>query len=1328
METNKFSSTFAYKLIYVFRINDKKHKGKLKIGDATIHTSKNKVELFNNCNDLNNAAKNRINQYTTTAGIEYELLHTELAITNKGYVFRDKKVHDVLKRSNIKNFYFNTDKKQNEWFVTDLSTVIKAIKAVKQGKYCLSNDNVSFDKNPVIFRPEQEEAIKFAIENFKRNNETLWNAKMRFGKTLSALEVVKREKFKRTIIITHRPVVNDSWYEDFGKIFYEENTEYRYASKTLGEKLENLLDNDKSFVYFASIQDLRGAKKVGGNFEKDEQIFNTNWDLVVIDEAHEGTKTTLGEKTIQGVVKLDTDYTTKVLYLSGTPFNLINNFKEDQIYTWDYIMEQTAKMEWDKEHPGDSNPYADLPQLNIYTYQINKLIPNYVDIEDSAFNFREFFRTWTGKIETDGKSIPEYAKIGDFIHKNDVNKFLNLLATKNEYSNYPYSTEEYRDYFRHSLWMVPGVKEAKALSKLLREHPVFGSGTFKIVNVAGDGDDDRNYEETHFENALKEVQNAIGDKPEETYTITISCGRLTTGVSVKEWTAVFMLSGNYSTAASTYLQTIFRVQTPGAIGGKQKEKCYVFDFAPDRALKMVAEVSNLSTRPGAVQGEKNKIGAFLNFCPVIGVEGSRMSRYDETVLLRQLKKAYAQRVVRNGFDDNKIYNDNLLKLNDIDLEKFSKLKEIIGASKPAKKIDNIDINNQGFTDEEYEELEEAKKKAKQELTEEQKRILEEQKEKKKNANTAMSILRGISIRIPLLIYGADIPIDEDIDCDNFVELIDDKSWEEFMPNGVTKEVFIDFSKYYDKEIFIEAGRQIRISTLYADTLPIKERLQRIAQIFSMFKNPDKETVLTPWKTVNMHLSDCIGGYNFNTDSEEPRFVNKEQVTKNLFNDENVKILEINSKTGLYALYCTYSIYMNRMLNYNKKDYTKEKNEDFWKETLENNIFIICKTKMAVQIVKRTLSGYKDYKINTLLLENIVEELKDNNFNCVEIIKSAKNWNMKGDTMNFNAIVGNPPYQVADGGGDGTSALPVYNLFVEEAKKIKSDYISMITPARWYSGGKGLDEFRHNMLNDKKIAIIHDFPETSDIFSNVNIRGGICYFLWDNNHKGDCMVSNHQKDEISVISRPLLEKNATTFIRYNKAISILRKVQKKGEKTMEGRVSSRLPFGIPSNFSNYTLEKTNKNHVVLYRSSRGSNKISDKRVFINEKEIQKNIEWKDKIKVLVSKASPGGDEYPHQIISQPILARKNSVCTETYLIVDFVEDDKQGKNLISYMKTRFFRFMLGLMKNTQNISKGVFSFVPVQNLNEEWTDEKLYNKYNLNEEEIKFIESMIRPMQ
>ena len=223
---------------------------------------------------------------------------------------------------------------------------------------------------------------------------------------------------------------------------------------------------------------------------------------------------------------------------------------------------------------------------------------------------------------------------------------------------------------------------------------------------------------------------------------------------------------------------------------------------------------------------------------------------------------------------------------------------------------------------------------------------------------------------------------------------------------------------------------------------------------------------------------------------------------------------------------------------------------------------------------------------------------------------------------------------------------------------------------------------------------------------------------DYNHKGNIVTS--------FIERPLLEGNSTTFIRYNEAISILNKVRSFKEETMDNRVQSRLPFGIPSNFENYELTKSSKANITLFRSDRS--KSSQKQVFIESRYITKNIAWKDKKKVLVSKASPGGDEYPHSIISTPLYADVNTVCTETYLIVDFVNNKVEGQNLISYMTTRFFRFMMSLIKNTQNISKGVFAFVPAQDYSKSWTDEELYAKYGLTEEEIAFIESMIRPME
>lgn len=795
-----------------------------------------------------------------------------------------------------------------------------------------------------------------------------------------------------------------------------------------------------------------------------------------------------------------------------------------------------------------------------------------------------------------------------------------------------------------------------------------------------------------------------------------------------------MLSGSYSTSASGYLQTIFRVQSPCNKDGKTKTSCYVFDFAPDRTLKMVAEAVTISTKAGrTTESDRESLSNFLNYCPVISIEGTEMKQYSTNRLLQQLKRAYAERAVLNGFDDVSMYNDELLKLDGVELQDFEELKGIIGSSKASLKTNEIDMNNQGFTNEEYEEKERLEKKAKNERTPEEQARLDELNEKKKNRKNAISILRGISIRMPLLIYGADVPFNEEITIDKFADLVDEQSWKEFMPDGVTKEIFNKFSKYYDTDVFVSAGRRIRNVAKASDELEPLERTKKIAQLFSCFKNPDKETVLTPWRVVNMHMSDCIGGYKFYDDEnkypiETPKEIDRGRVTDEVLKNPNTKVLEINSKTGLYPLYVAYSIYANKCKSYDKSELTSEKKQQIWDETIKDNIFVICKTPMAKQITKRTLVGYRSIKVNAHYFEDLINMLQNKPEQFRDKVLRKSYWEQEGSgQMKFDAIVGNPPYQIMDGGGDGNSAQPIYNLFVDEAKTLEPKYISMIMPARWYSGGKGLDKFRMEMLTDKRLNTIHDFPETQDVFGGVNIRGGICYFLWNNKTEEDCNVYNHFKGNINYEKRPLLEKNAETFIRYNRAITILRKVQKFNEETFDNRVSSRLPFGIESNFKDYKNEKEGEYTIALYRSDRGSNSKTNKKVYIKEDAIKKNEEWKDRIKVLVSKASPGGDEYPHQIISEPIIADKNSVCTETYLIVDFVDTIEQGENLKRYMKTKFFRFLISLIKNTQNISKSCFSFVPVQDNNQEWTDEKLYKKYNLDKEEIEFIDSMIKPM-
>ena len=426
------------------RINDKEHNGLLKIGDATVKTDKSEKELVPNCKELNSSAKERIKSYTQTASISYDLLHTELAIrtvAKKGRstikAFRDNAVHDVLIRSGIPRHVFDMESQGKEWFKTDLETAKKAIQAVKDGQNSLKAGDISEDDSPIVFRPEQAKAIKDTITQFKKGDRMLWNAKMRFGKTLTALQVAKEMGFRKTLIFTHRPVVSDGWYEDFVKIF--KHTDYVFGSKTKGETIDNLADTDKPFVYFASMQDLRGSSAVGGKFDKNEYVFLIDWDFVVVDEAHEGTQTTLGQKVFQAVLD-NTDKKPKMLELSGTPFNLLSDFKENEIYTWDYIMEQRAKRDWPLKHFGDSNPYEELPQLEMFTYNLDKTLPGYIDVADGAFNFRELFRTWTGDIGKDFKPVPTGVKVGDFVNENSVWAFLNLLTKSDGHNNYPFST------------------------------------------------------------------------------------------------------------------------------------------------------------------------------------------------------------------------------------------------------------------------------------------------------------------------------------------------------------------------------------------------------------------------------------------------------------------------------------------------------------------------------------------------------------------------------------------------------------------------------------------------------------------------------------------------------------------------------------------------------------------------------------------------------------------------------------------------------------------------------------------------------------------------
>lgn len=544
-------TTAERKFIYIQTVENKDglfkaYESTQKIGEGSVSTNDIEADWTPNSNFLREVAPKRINQYMKTSGLPYTLGWVELAYkkSNQSW-FHDYDVHEVLKRSGIRQAEHLDGQ---EWFETDLETAKAAIKAVKDGRHSLqiASEETSNRESTISLRPEQQAAVEQTQKVFKKKDKMLWNAKMRFGKTLTSLQLVKNEQFQRVLIMTHRPVVADSWFEDFYKMKMQE-AGYNFGSVDKGETLQNLKTGEKSFIYFVSIQLLRynqGKTNL-------HAFAGVEWDLIIIDEAHEGTQTELTDSVMKELVKEHT----KVLELSGTPFNLLDQFDEEQVYTWDYVMEQTAKKKWELEHPDKPNPYESLPKVSMYTFEM-KNKEQFSD-ESKSFNFREFFR-----VDQDGQ----------LVHQQAVRQFLDNITNPDSSTNYPFSIRTYREELRHTLWLLPGVKEANAFEDLLRTHPVFGK-EYKIVNVVrGSSSDDGIANDADIE----KVRSAITKDPSQTKTITLTVRKLTTGVNIPEWTAVLFLSNTNS--AMNYLQAAFRAQTPFShekLG--MKKNCYIFE-------------------------------------------------------------------------------------------------------------------------------------------------------------------------------------------------------------------------------------------------------------------------------------------------------------------------------------------------------------------------------------------------------------------------------------------------------------------------------------------------------------------------------------------------------------------------------------------------------------------------------------------------------------------------------------------------------------------------------------------------------------------------------
>ena len=1322
--------------------------------------------------------------------------------------------------------------------------------------------------NLIVLRPEQRDAIDRAKSKFcKRSGKKpdyqwtvlddgrqfLWNAKMRFGKTLCALQLAREMGVKRTLIVTHRPVVNDSWKTDFKRVMGSDiqgnaalSDYYAYGTLASDEQvdkrkfydLEKFVSQsaDNHYVFFVSMQYLRLSELVnaktqaktlskqdddtwGHSAAKENEklkadILRTDWDLVVIDEAHEGTRTALGKRVIDEYLRKKH---TKMLHLSGTPFNLYEDFGKDEIFTWDYIEEQTAKQEFAAAHADEKNPYDELPQMRIMTYDISKNLPDVLD-QEGVFSFSEFFRTWTGNPKADHALMPEGCR-GRFVHEAEVRKFLDLLCTKDATNNFPFSTTEYRRMFLHTLWVVTHVDEAHALEQLLKEHKTFRR--FQIINVAGNSDED----ETR-DNALDKVKKAIGDEPEKTATITLSCGRLTTGVTVRPWTAVLYLKGGEN--AATYMQTIFRVQSPYTTkDGRMKTACYVFDFAPDRTLKVIAHTAKFSSMTKAnekkqkaedddltqEQRDKQTIAAFMQLCPLISMEGGQMTELDVNAVYKQLENVFVDRLVRKGFDDPCLYNQE--ELNKIDQDIINNIGEHGGQAPDERRKEageSIDLSH--LTPEQRKAYEDmvAKKKAEArrraedkakkdeefkrwwENASEEERTAWEQKEAERLAHLEelrhqreefkkrITNIRGIALRIPLLMYGgadAGDPKDE-LTVDNFTRKIKDESWAEFMPKGITKEDFNKIKRCFNATRFEEAGKRYRALTREADFMHVDERIQQITEIFSYFRNPDKETVLTPWRVVNMHMSDTIGGWCFfdETFDEQtgqllhPRYVEQGDVTRQLFDTVDfggelpTKILEINSKTGLYPLYVTYSLFRRRLREYaaaqciDLKTISVQEEQVAWDDIVANNMYVICNTPMAVGITHRTLFGFRPVaqKANIKNVQ-LIERASKEQEGLIHDLKSVGFW--KGNTskqeMKFNAVVGNPPYQETTNVNNRQN--PIYHYFYDIAESLSSIY-TLISPARFlFNAGLTPSDWNYKMLNDEHLKVVYYNQDPTFFFKNVDIKGGIAILLRNRNVNFKAIKKFIPIEQLEKIARKFEHDNNQNLpsiifggrsdLKFNDKFlhdypnspkDRLIFIQKKRPKVKVLGTNEEYEFksstfdALPYVFVDEVNNKSEYYHLLSLENSKRTWKFIRKIYMTPRYPSNNNI---DKYKVFLPKANGSGTF--GETLSKSEIGIPGDSSSSTFISIGAFDTEEEAINCSKYLKTKMVRCLLGILKITQDNPPSVWAYVPLQqftppNSDIDWSrsiadiDLQLYAKYGLTDDEIAFIEKTIKPME
>ena len=1417
-ETTVTTTKIIYPQIYAYVLPEVTQKdGWIKIG----YTERRDVD-------------SRIKEQTHTAAVnlKFQKLWSEPAkFVGSDEWFLDTQLHTYLRK-----FKKVEQEPHTEWFYYD-GTPKQAHADFEEFRNNQWDESVQ-ESGQVGYqlRTEQAEAVEMTLAYAKSHpeGEFLWNAKPRFGKTLSTYDLARRMDAKNVLVVTNRPAIANSWFDDF-KTYIAWQTDYSFVSttKSLKERpvftreqylslLRGMTTEDslkQRCIAFVSLQDLKGAIAFGGEYDKLQWVKELKWDLLIIDEAHEGVDTFLTDVAFNNITRNFT------LHLSGTPFRAVasGKFTEEQIFNWTYADEQEAKVSW--SDPDENNPYEKLPLLNLFTYQMSPMITDEVnqgaeidgEDRDFAFDLNEFFATNNS---------------GDFIHETEVAKWLDTL-TKNE--KYPFSTKELRDELKHTFWLLDRVAGAKALAKLLKKHPVFEN--YEIIVAAGDGrtGDDLDALEASFDRVRKAI--ATHDK-----TITLSVGQLTTGVTIPEWSGVLMLSNVKS--PSLYMQAAFRAQNPWTFDAngerRQKENAYIFDFAPERTLIIYDDfANNLNGKTvaggGTSEQRESNVKTLLNFFPVIAEDDEgKMVELDVKQVLTIPKVLKAREVVKRGFMSNFLFQnisgifasaeakEILEQLNPVDIGKVMPRQtsepidtqdvkvdcygnaiagptivisetearfgekvysDIADVAKDAAGLSTADLTSaiasmfrQQATDplkdlaKEHDvtmaqaeqvvkqsanvlarEVEVVKRQSeikKAEAEVEYKRqvadaqsdedalaeakvryeaqtqqiqddfqadvaatvaekvraltqdsteaILQKAEESKKTTveDDIRARLRGFARTIPsfLMAYGT-----HNTTLNNFDANIKDKVFKEV--TGITLDQFRtlrDTYDFFDHNVFNES---------------IQEFLHKKEQLADYFDESQTEDIfdyIPPQKTNQIYT---------------PRWVVKLMIDKlmeenpGLFTDKDETFANLYVKSGLYLAEIVKRLYVGLA-----KQIPDDKQR--LKHILENQVYGFAPSEIIYNIAKNFVyGGYADIDNSHLVYRDLTDLAKS-----------------RGELeMRFDVVVGNPPYQ-DENVGDNNQAAPIYNLFYDLAKQVSSKY-ALISPARFLANqGATPKEWNRKMLNDKHLSIEYFNMKSGEVFPNTDIKGGVVVIYRDAEREFgsiDTFIPFEELRSIYHKVKAISPDNISNFVYSPDSYRFTDELFVENPELVGRTDDSHAKAVASSVFERYpevffdTGPNDGEDYIQIYGRLNGERvyKYIKRKYFASHPNL-------DKWKVFVPGAN--GTGAIGEILSTPVIGQPVIGHNQTFVSIGKFDTEFEAMALLNYIKSKFGRAMLGIMKTTQNNqSKSTWSKVPLQDFTPQsdidWTksipeiDQQLYAKYGLDKKEIAFIEEKVQPM-